>query len=62
MLLPTFSYKTNSNKRAKFYVVIGSVGLELYLAWIKHPFPVTAASDGRSIVVNSTSGTWNGRK
>lgn len=28
-----------------------------YLAWMKHPFPVTAASDGRSIVVNSTSGT-----
>lgn len=45
-----------------FHVAIGSVVLELYLAWIKHPFPVTAASVGRSIVVNSTSGTLNGKK
>lgn len=29
----------------------------LYLAWIRQPFPATAASDGRSIVVKSTSGT-----
>lgn len=28
-----------------------------YLAWIRQPFPVTAASCGRLIVVNSTSGT-----
>lgn len=28
-----------------------------YLAWIRQPFPVTAASGGRSIVVNRTSGT-----
>lgn len=58
----TFSYKTNNNKSAIFHGVIGSVVLELHLAWIKHPFPVTAASDGRSIVVNSTSGTLNGKK
>lgn len=49
-------------KQRIFHVVFGSVVLELYLAWIKHPFPVTAASDGRSIVVNSTSGTLNGKK
>lgn len=31
--------------------------VESYLAWIRQPFPVTAASGGRSIVVNRTSGT-----
>lgn len=29
-----------------------------HLAWMRQPFPVTAASGGRLIVVNSTSGTF----
>lgn len=35
---------------------------EFYLAWIRQPFPVTAASGGKSIVVNSTSGTFGEKK
>lgn len=61
MLRATFSYGKHQKyelENGRTSTLYWKVVVELYLAWIKHPFPVTAASDGRSIVVNSTSGTF----
>lgn len=49
------AYYYSHNLIVFFFKALNPV--ESYLAWIRQPFPVTAASGGRSIVVNRTSGT-----